>query len=235
MGNTRASSDPAPPVTRGRTGNCARAVVIGFGVAVLVALGSTLEIAAVQTWVAEQGPLAPVVFILIGAILSLLCVPLDVICIVGGVLFDFAAGLVCVTVANYLGQCLAYLVARVMLRESLGRFLSVRPRLKLVERAIAARGAFLLFLIRLAPIPAAPTSYLVGATRMPFSSFAVANLGLVPVSFLSLSISRSLLTAGEGSGMNVWVLVGIAMAAIALVYATIVVKRSLLAVSTPTA
>jgi uncharacterized membrane protein YdjX (TVP38/TMEM64 family) len=235
MGQTRESSDPEAPVTRGRRASNARAVVLGFGVAVLVALGSTFEIAAVQTWVADQGPLAPVVFILVGAILSLLCVPLDVICILGGVLFDFAAGLVCVTVANYLGQCLAYLVARAMLRESLGRFLSVRPRLKLVERAIAARGAFLLFLMRLAPIPAAPTSYLVGATRMPFSSFAVANLGLLPVSFLSLSISRSLLTAGEGSGMDVWVIVGIVVAAFALVYATIVVKRSLLAVSAPSA
>src|SRR5690606_30239156 len=110
----------------------------------------------VQAWVAAQGPLAPVVFVLIGAILALLCVPLDVICILGGVLFDFVLGLVCVTIANYLGQCLAYLVARLMLEESLGRFLAVRPRLKLVERAIAAKGAFLLFLIRLAPIPAAP-------------------------------------------------------------------------------
>jgi uncharacterized membrane protein YdjX (TVP38/TMEM64 family) len=215
---------------RGR-GAYARAIAVGFGVAILVAIGSSLEIAAIQAWVSAQGPLAPVVFILVGAILSLLCVPLDVLCIVGGVLFDFAAGLVCVTVANYLGQCLAYGVARLMLRESLGRFLSLRPRLKLVERAIAARGAFLLFLLRLAPVPAAPTSYLVGATRMPFSSFAVANLGLIPVTFLSLTISRSLLTAGDGGGMDVWMVIGIVIAIVALAFATVVVKRALVAVS----
>ncbi len=207
-----------------------RVAFLGFGIAALVGLGSFVELEQVQAWVAAQGPLAPVVFVLIGAILALLCVPLDVICILGGVLFDFVLGLVCVTIANYLGQCLAYLVARLMLEESLGRFLAVRPRLKLVERAIAAKGAFLLFLIRLAPIPAAPTSYLVGATRMPFSSFAVANLGLVPVSFLSLTISRSVLVSG-GGGVDGWVIAGIAIAAAALVYATIVVKRSLLAVA----
>src|SRR5690606_12981980 len=129
----------------------------------------------------------------------------------------------------YLGQCLAYLVARVMLRDSLGRFLSVRPRLKLVERALVARGAFLLFLIRLAPIPAAPTSYLVGATRMPFHSFAVANLGFLPVSFLSLSVSRTLLLSGRDEGVDPWVVVGVAVAVIALVVASVVVKRSLAA------
>jgi uncharacterized membrane protein YdjX (TVP38/TMEM64 family) len=212
-------------------GASARAVAAGFGVAILVAIGSSLEIATIQAWVNAQGPLAPVVFILLGAILSLLCVPLDVLCILGGVLFDFVAGLVCVTLANYLGQCLAYGVARLMLRDSLGRFLSIRPRLKLVERAIAARGAFLLFLLRLAPVPAAPTSYLVGAIRMPFSSFAVANLGLVPVTFLSLTISRSILTAGDGSGIDPWTMIAVVMAIVALAFATVVVKRTLVAVS----
>ena len=214
-----------------RTGRAARLALFGAGAAALVAVGTSVEISSIQAWVAAQGPLAPIAFILIGAILSLVCVPLDVLAVVGGVLFDFVAGLLCVTIASSLGQCLAYAVARATMHERVGTFLAVRPRLKLVERALAARGAFLLFLIRLAPIPAAPTSYLVGATRMPFSSFAIANLGLVPVSFLSLSLSRSLLTAGEGAAMDPLLIAGIVMAAIALVVASVLVKRSLRAIS----
>lgn len=186
---------------------------IALAVGALVAIGATIDVALVREWVAAQGSWAPVAFVMIGMTLAALCVPMDLMALVAGLLFDFAIGLLLIASASYLGQCLAYLFARWLFRERFARFLAARPRLRIVERAIALRGALLLFLIRLAPIPAGPMSYLVGASKMPFTSFALANLGLIPVSFISLLIARGLLQAGAEGGID---LVSLGAAAFAL-------------------
>ena len=197
------------------------ALVIGA----LVAIGATLDVEIVRAWVASQGSWAPVAFVMIGMTLAALCVPMDLMALVAGLLFDFAFGLLLIASASYLGQCLAYLFARWLFRERFARFLDERPRLRIVEKAIELRGALLLFLIRLAPVPAGPMSYLVGASRMPFTSFALANLGLIPVSFLSLVIARGLIEAGSGRGVDAWLFIGAGIAIGGLTAAGLLVRR----------
>lgn len=201
--------------------------LLAVAVGALVAIGATLDVELVRSWVAAQGSWAPVAFVMIGMTLAALCVPMDLLAIVAGLLFDFVFGLVLIALASYLGQCLAYFVARWLFRERFARLLASRPRLRIVERAIELRGALLLFLMRLAPIPAGPMSYLVGASRMPFGSFALANLGLIPVSFFSLLIARGLLQAGAEGGPDVWSLVGAGCAIAALFTVGALVRRLL--------
>lgn len=206
---------------RGQAGLSLLALAIGA----VIAIGAKMDVELIREWVAAQGSWAPVAFVMIGMTLAALCVPMDLMAFVAGLLFDFAFGLLLIASASYLGQCLAYLFARWLFPDHFARFLEARPRLRIVERAIELRGALLLFLTRLAPIPAGPMSYLVGASRMPFGSFALANLGLIPVSFISLLIARGLLQAGSEGQVDGWLFVGAGLAIAGLSAAGYVVRR----------
>jgi len=85
-----------------------------------------------------------------------------------------------------LSQTIVFLVSRHLLRHRVERWLAHKPKMRLLNRAIEMKGAQLLFLIRMAPIPASPVTYLVGVSSMRFDKFLAATTGLLPVAFASM-------------------------------------------------
>lgn len=176
---------PHPPkptrVTVGR-------VLIGIAVIVVViAAGQQLAPMLPQTekWIEAQGIWAPVYYILLVCVLTLFCVPLDLLLIAAGIMFPLGWGFLYITLALYISQSIIFWVSRLILHGRVQRLVDRNPKLRIINKAIDHGGVKLLLLVRMAPIPASPVSYLMGASSMQFWRFTIANAGLVPVAFVS--------------------------------------------------
>lgn len=164
-------------------------VLIGLAIiAVVVFAGEEIRphLPAAENWIAEQGIWAPIIFIALMTVLSIVCFPLDVLFIAGGLIFNLGWGFLYVVIAIYLGQSINFWLARTLLHKRVQRWVQKKPKMQSVNQAIQAKGTRLLFMLRMAPIPASPTSYLIGTTPMRYIQFLIGNLGLLPVAFASM-------------------------------------------------
>src|SRR5215471_13907238 len=95
---------------------------------------------------------------------ALVFLPRPPICIVGGLLFGFAAFPVAIA-GSTLGAVVAFLISRYLFRSQFVRITERRPTWKLMVNAIDAEGWRFLGLLRLAsPVPGSASNYLFGLT-----------------------------------------------------------------------
>lgn len=164
-------------------------IVLGLVIiAVVFIAGEELRphIPKIENWIANQGAWAPILFIVLMALLSVACFPLDVLFIAGGLIFNLGWGSLYVAAGIYLGQSINFWLGRTLLRKRVEQWVIKKPKLRGIHGALRSEGLKLLFMLRMAPIPASPTSYLMGTTPMPFRHFLIATLGLLPVAFASM-------------------------------------------------
>lgn len=164
-------------------------VVLGLIIIAIVAFaGEELRprLPKIESWIGEQGAWAPILFIVLMALLSVFCFPLDVLFIAGGLIFNLEKGSLYVAAGIYLGQSIDFWLGRTLLRTRVEKWVVKKPKLRGIHGALRSEGLKLLLMLRLAPIPASPTSYLMGTTPMPFWHFLVATLGLLPVAYASM-------------------------------------------------
>lgn len=157
-------------------------------IAVVLFAGEELRphLPAAERWIADQGIWAPVIFIVLMTLLSLICFPLDVLFIAAGLIFNLGWGFLYIAIALFLGQSINFWLARTLLRHRVRHWIEQKPSMRALDHAIRTRGIRLLFMLRLAPVPASPTSYLMGTTSIPYRHFLLASTGLLPVAFASM-------------------------------------------------
>ncbi|MEO0793554.1 MAG: VTT domain-containing protein [Verrucomicrobiota bacterium] len=171
-----------------------------IGIAVIIALlvvGDQIapHIPAAEKWIQDQGVLAPVIYILLVCLLTLLCFPMDVLFVAAGMIFGLWWGTLYLTIATTVSQMIVFLVSRYLLRHRVENWLVDNQKMRILNRAIEHKGAQLLFLIRMAPIPASPVSYLMGVSSMRFGKFVLASTGLLPVAFASMYFGHAAIHA----------------------------------------
>lgn len=196
------SDIPQDTVRPTPSGVTVRRVLIGLAVVIaLVWAGDriTPHLPAAEGWIREQGAWAPACYIALVCLLSLVCFPLDVLFIAAGMIFGLWWGTLYLFIATMLSQGIVFLASRHLLRDRVDRWAVRRPSMQILNRAIEKRGAHLLFLIRMAPVPASPVSYLMGASTMPFRSFLLASTGLLPVAFASMYFGYAAIHAARSA------------------------------------
>lgn len=164
-------------------------IALGLAIILAVALaGEELRphIPAIENWIQDQGAWAPIIFIVLMVMLSIVCFPLDVVFIAGGLIFNLGWGFVYVIIGIFIGQSIDFLLGKTLFKKRVERWIEKKPKLRGIHLALKTEGTKLLFMLRMAPIPASPTSYLMGASPMRYGQFLVATLGLLPVSFASM-------------------------------------------------
>ncbi len=139
-----------------------------------------------ERWIEAQGVWAPVFYILLVVLLTLFCFPMDVLFIAAGMIFGLWWGALYLVIATMLSQSLIFMLSRHLLRRKVERWMHNKPKMQAINHAIESQGAHLLFLIRMAPVPASPISYLMGVSKMRFRQFVLATTGIIPVSFASM-------------------------------------------------
>jgi uncharacterized membrane protein YdjX (TVP38/TMEM64 family) len=135
-------------------------------------LETLLSFSPSGNWPAGSGLASLGVIFVIGA---LTFIPRPPICIVGGLLFGFAAFPVAL-VGSTFGAVVAFLLSRYLFRSRFSDIADRRPRLRLIVDAIDAEGWRLLGLLRLAsPVPGSASNYLFGLTGMGLWPYVTAT------------------------------------------------------------
>jgi uncharacterized membrane protein YdjX (TVP38/TMEM64 family) len=115
-----------------------------------------------------------------------------VITLAGGGLFGFWITLAVVSVASTLGACLAFLLSRYVLRDSIRRRFG--DKLARIDRGVEEEGAFYLFTLRLIPVfPFFLINALMGLTPMRLFTYAwVSQLGMLPGTAVYVNAGKEL-------------------------------------------
>lgn len=127
------------------------------------------------------GAAAPLAFILIHAFGVVAFVPATVFAVAGGALFGFSRGVAYSIVGGGIGASGAFLLGRHLLRNVFARRFAESPQLVAIDRAVAADGLRILFLLRLSPImPFNVLNYALGVSTVRLRDFVLALLGMLP-------------------------------------------------------
>jgi phospholipase D1/2 len=138
------------------------------------------------------------VAILVVVIASLVMVPLVVLAIIGGVIFDGWQAFLYVFVGAVLSSALGFLFGRILSKGFIDRLSN--SRVKELSKRLAKRGTVAVALLRLVPVaPFTVFNLMAGASHLKFRQFLVGSLiGLVPglaaITFFSSSLWRAVTT-----------------------------------------
>ena len=179
---------PAPAAPARRTGLPCGRILAGVAVlAGLVVLGrrAGAYLPAFKAWVESFGAWGPVVFIAGYAVAVVACAPAAALTLVAGAVFGLGSGVLYAFCAAVLGSVLAFLVSRHLARAAIERRLARNPRFGAIDRAVAAEGWKIVFLLRLSPaFPFVLLNYAFGLTRIRFVDYVLASPGMLPGTFL---------------------------------------------------
>jgi uncharacterized membrane protein YdjX (TVP38/TMEM64 family) len=214
-----------------RAATLLRVAILAVLLAALVYYRQTLGggLAAFTAWVQTLGAWGPAVFIAGYAAATVAFVPGSVLTLAGGAIFGLARGTAYVFVGASIGACAAFGLARSFARAAIERRIAGNPRFAAVDRAVAAEGRKIVFLLRLSPVfPFTLLNYALGLTRVRFVDYAIACMGMLPGVVLyvylgSLAGDVSAQSAAAGGGaVLAFKLAGFAFAVIA----TVLIARS---------
>ncbi len=157
----------------------------------------------VASWIDGLGLWAPLVFTAAYAIATVAFVPGSLLTLAAGAIFGLVEGTIYVFFAATLGAAGAFLVARYLARTPIERRLAGNPRFAAIDRAVAAEGRKLVFLLRLSPIfPFNLLNYALGLTRVGFVDYLLASVGMLPGTLLYVyygKLAGDVATAASGA------------------------------------
>ncbi len=136
-------------------------------------------------WVDGLGVWGPVVFMAGYAAATVAFVPGSILTLAAGAIFGLLAGTVYVFAAATVGAAAAFLVARYLVRGAIERRLGDNARFSAIDRAVGEQGRKIVFLLRLSPVfPFNLLNYGLGLTRVRFTDYFVASIGMLPGTLL---------------------------------------------------
>src|SRR4051794_29603519 len=138
-------------------------------------------LAALLLRVGELGPWGPILFILLYVAAAVTMAPAFVLTVAAGALFGVWRGSLLAFVSATLGAAAAYSVARGLTRTRLLAGVMRDRRIDVVRRAVAHKGAWVQFLLRLSPVvPYVLLNYALGLSRVRLRDFLLACFGMIP-------------------------------------------------------
>jgi uncharacterized membrane protein YdjX (TVP38/TMEM64 family) len=164
-----------------------RLILGGAALVALVLLGREVggAIPRFATWVDGLGVWGPVVFMAGYATATVAFVPGSILTLAAGAIFGLLGGTVYVFVAATVGASAAFLVARYLARGAIERRMGDNPRFSAIDRAVGEQGRKIVFLLRLSPVfPFNFLNYGLGLTRVRFTDYLVASIGMLPGTLL---------------------------------------------------
>jgi uncharacterized membrane protein YdjX (TVP38/TMEM64 family) len=129
------------------------------------------------SWVQGLGPIAPIGFILIYNLATVLFVPGLILTLGGGVLFGLGFGTVYVFIAATLGATIAFGIGRNFARSWVTEKMVGYPKFEAIDTAVAKNGFKIVLLTRLSPLfPFNVLNYAFGITQVSLKDY-VALIG----------------------------------------------------------
>ena len=159
------------------------------------------DAAALQSWVQQAGIAAPLLFMLIYALATVLFLPGSVLTLAGGALFGPVLGTAYNLTGATLGAALAFLIARYLASDWVAH--KAGGRLKQLIDGVEREGWRFVAFVRLVPLfPFNLLNYALGLTRLKFSHYLIATYvfmlpGAIAYTYLGYA-GREAVAGGEG-------------------------------------
>ncbi len=164
-------------------------LVIGGSIAIAVMDGLSEDV--LEAWVRDAGAAAPIVFIVLYAVLTVLLFPGSVITAAGGVIFGVVLGTVFSVIGASLGAGAAFLVGRWLGRQQVERLAG--KRIGALDSWLGERGFVAVLYTRLIPLlPFNALNYALGVTSVSFRDYLSATVvGIIPGTFAYAALGGS--------------------------------------------
>jgi uncharacterized membrane protein YdjX (TVP38/TMEM64 family) len=135
-------------------------------------------------WFKQQGPWAPLLFMLIMAAVVVLLLPGALFTIGAGFVFGVIPGSVYVVLGTTAGAVVAFLLARYCFGQRARAFIRARAKLQLVNNELTPNGWKIVLLTRLIPFfPGKLSNYFFGLTQFSLRGYLLGSLvGFIPFS-----------------------------------------------------
>ncbi|WP_319585118.1 TVP38/TMEM64 family protein [uncultured Pseudodesulfovibrio sp.] len=181
-------------------------------------------------FVAAQGRLAPLVFIVVNALMTLFLVPQVLFTVAAGALFGWKFGAVYASAGMTLGATMAFLLARYGVRERLRTRFEDHPAYRRMLSLSRVHPLHLVSLSRIIPVlPFPVTSYLLGITEVRCLPYVLLSwLAMLPET-LFLASGGHLLSSGVRGHVSEGAAVALGVAGVAVAVAVHRVKKKFLA------
>jgi uncharacterized membrane protein YdjX (TVP38/TMEM64 family) len=153
-------------------------------VALLLYLGLDAQVMRLLHWVEARGAWAPLLFVLVMAVVVVLLLPGVLLTTGAGFVFGVFQGTLYVVSGTLLGAVASFLIARHLFSERTGRFMRERSRLRLLGEEAVPHAWKVVLLTRLIPFfPSKLANYIFGLTPFSLRAYVAGSLiGFVPYS-----------------------------------------------------
>jgi len=151
-----------------------------LGVALLMGRDLVHHLRALENWMASLGWAGPVVFIVAMVVLASLLLPDTVFGVLAGALFGPGIGTLLMIAGSFCTAAADFVIARLFLKDRVGRVLSRRPRLASLHEAVHREGLRFQFLVRLTPLNPVIVNYVFATSRTRFPTYLMACAGMIP-------------------------------------------------------
>ncbi|MDF5728711.1 MAG: TVP38/TMEM64 family protein [Rhizonema sp. PD38] len=160
-------------------------ILLGFLVAILLIVAKLLNIQEILhnslIWVKSLGWWAPIGFMFIYNLATILFVPGSILTLGGGFLFGVFWGSVYVFIAATFGATFAFLIGRHFSRDWVTQQIEKYPKFKVIARAVAKEGWKIVLLTRLSPVfPFNLLNYAYGITQVSLKDYILGSIGIIP-------------------------------------------------------
>ena len=176
-------------------------VALLAGVVLAVLYRDRFDAAALAVWIKDAGPAAPLLFMLIYAVATVLFLPGSVLTLAGGALFGPVLGTFYNLTGATIGATLAFLVSRYLASDWVAQ--RTGGRLKQLINGVEGEGWRFVAFVRLVPLfPFNLLNYALGLTRIPLLQYVVASYicmlpGAIAYTYLGYA-GREAAAGGEG-------------------------------------
>ena len=182
------------------------ALILLGGLAAVIAMRGNFDADALQAWIANAGAGAPLVFMAIYALATVLFLPGSVLTLAGGALFGPVWGTLWNLTGATIGAALSFLIARYLGADWVSR--RSGTRLQRLNEGVSSEGWRFVAFVRLVPVfPFNLLNYALGLTRISFFTYVVASWifmlpGAIAYTWLGYA-GREALGGGDGTIRNI--------------------------------
>lgn len=185
------------------------------GVTLAIVYRDRFDAAALEAWINDAGALAPVLFMLIYALATVLFLPGSVITLAGGALFGPVLGTFYNLTGATLGAVLAFLISRYLASDWIAE--KTGGKVKQLINGVEAEGWRFVAFVRLVPLfPFNLLNYALGLTRIRLLHYLISTYvfmlpGAIAYTYLGYAGREAI---GGGEGLIQKILIALALLAV---------------------
>lgn len=186
-----------------------------ISIALAIVYRDRFDAAALEAWINDAGVLAPIVFMLIYALVTVLFLPGSVITLAGGALFGPVLGTIYNLTGATLGAVLAFLISRYLASDWIAD--KAGGRVKQLINGVEGEGWRFVAFVRLVPLfPFNLLNYALGLTKIRFLHYLIATYvfmlpGAIAYTYLGYAGREAI---GGGEGLIQKILIALALLAV---------------------